>query len=239
VVSGNAGNAPVTVTLATRPAGGSWTSVGTTTAAGSGAFTISLRLPDSAGSTQQWRVSTGYGKAVTGSVAVQPVFPPTVSGPTYAGRGVTHFLHGTAVPGDVVTVWTAPAGTTTWTRLGRVRAAADDSWSLAAAFTVDTTWRATSPSGTSASGSTWIVPTIRAPSSVAAGSVAVVHGTALPGQSLTLSRRAAGSSAWLPVRTLTVAADGTWRVRCHPAGTMSYRATSHGQQSRVATVRVG
>ena len=105
-------------------------------------------------------------------------------------------------------------------------------------FTRDIEWRATAKSGTSTTGRTVIVPTIHAPASVSAGRLAVVHGVAVPGSSLTLYRSGVASSSWILAKTLTVAADGTWSVSRHPRHPMRFRATSRGHTSRVITVSI-
>src|SRR5581483_7591166 len=77
-VSGNAGGAPVAVTLRRRLPGGSWTDVRTATAASDGSFSLRLALPASTAGTPagpvRWGIVTGYGTPVTGQVTVQPVF---------------------------------------------------------------------------------------------------------------------------------------------------------------------
>jgi hypothetical protein len=241
-VRGNAGGAPVRVTLRARQPGGSWSAVTSATSRTSGHYSVTLPLADSPGQQTHWRIITGYGPAVSGTVAIQPVFPPTVTGPRRTAWHAHKTLTGTAVPGDVVTVWTAPAGTPAgspgWVQRGTVTAAADDTWSFPLRFSRDTAWRATSTSGTSEIGSTVVVPTVSAPAHVVAGALAVVAGRAVPGQSLTLYRQLSGTTTWAVDATVTVAADGTWSVRRHPRRSVSYRAVSNGQTSRTVSVTV-
>jgi hypothetical protein len=207
-----------------------------------GRYAISLPLADAAGKQTRWRVVTGYGPAVSGSVAIQPVFPPTVTGPRRSAWHSRHTLTGTAVPGDRVTVWTAPAGTASgssrWVNRGTVTAGSDDTWTLRLRFTRDTAWRVTSPSGTSAIGTTFVVPTISAPAHVVSRALAVISGRAMPGRMLTLYRQASGATTWAVDATVTVAPDGTWSVRRHPHKSASFRAVSHGQTSRTVSVTV-
>src|SRR5206468_12360729 len=129
-VIGNAGRAPVRVSLSARQPGGSWTTVRSVPARSNGRYRVKLPLATSAGQQTAWRVMTGYGPAVSGAVAIQPVFAPTVTGPRRSAWHVQHDLTGTAVPGDVVTIWTAPAGATAtssrWVSRATVPAAADD-----------------------------------------------------------------------------------------------------------------
>jgi hypothetical protein len=241
-LSGNAGNAPVKVTIGARQPGGQWTTVKTLTAKANGRFSASVPLADAAGQSTTWRVTTGFGRAATGSVSIESTFPPTATAAartTYL-RPVT--LSGTAVPGDTVTVWSAKAGTPVggsgWVNRGSAVAAADDAWSLSLRFGQDVAWRATSASGTSSAGSTVIVPRITAPSRVVRGSLAVISGTAIPGKPLVLYRRVTGTTTWTSDATPTVAADGTWSVRRHPTRSLDYRAVSHGQTSRIISINV-
>jgi len=241
-VRGNAGGAPVTVTLSARQPGGSWATVRSVTPDPDGRYRVKLPLADSPGEQTRWRIRTGYGPRVAGSVAIEPVFAPTVTGPRRSAWHARHALSGTAVPGDVVTVWTAPAGTPIgsagWVRRGSATAAADDTWSFRLRFARDTAWRVTSASGASAVGSTVVVPTISAPAHVVSRALAVIGGRAIPGQTVTLYRRVEGSATWAVSATRTVAADGAWSVRRHPSRSAAYRAESHGQTSRTVTVAV-
>jgi hypothetical protein len=175
---------------------------------------------------------------VTGDVAIQPVFAPTVTAPARVGWKAAHSFTGTAVPGDIVRIWTAPAGSTSWRSLGTARAAADASWSFPIRFTRDTAWRVTSPSGTSATGTSVVVPTIHAPASAAPHALVVVHGLGIPGSRLTLYRRATATSPWTSSGTVVIAANGTWTVNRHPRHPVSFRAVSHGQTSRTVSVSV-
>jgi hypothetical protein len=237
-VRGNAGDAPVRVTLRARQPGGSWAAVATAPSRSSGRYSVTLPLADSPGQQTDWRIVTGYGPVVSGTVAIQPVFPPTVTGPTRSTWRARKTLTGTAVPGDVVTVWTAPAGSSRWVQRGTVTAGADDTWSFPLRFSRDTAWRVSSASGTSQSGTTVVVPSISAPARVVAHALAVIAGRAIPGQSLTLYRQLSGTTTWTVDATVTVAADGTWSVRRHPRRSVSYRAISHGQTSRAVSVAV-
>jgi len=241
-VNGNAGNAPVKVTVAARQPGAKWVTVKTLTAAPTGKFTASVPLADAPGQATQWRVTTGFGSAPSGSIAIQSTFPPTVTGPSRAAYRARVRLVGTAVPGDTVTVWTARAGTSVdgagWTNRGTTAAAADNTWSMVLRFGQDIAWRVTSPSGTSVGGGTVVVPSIKAPSRVVRRSLAVISGTAIPGQQLVLYRRVAGTTTWIHDATLTVASDGTWSVRRHPRQSLDYHAVSHGQTSRTISLVV-
>jgi hypothetical protein len=96
----------------------------------------------------------------------------------------------------------------------------------------------TSKSGHSPVATTVIIPTINAPASTTAGSAVTFSGRAIPGQSLTLYRRWPGSTTWTAVRTVTVAADGSWSARRWPKHSAVWRAASHGQTSRSVTVTV-
>jgi hypothetical protein len=207
-------------------------------AGSNGGYALRLPIADSPGDVVKWRISTGYGTPASGSVTIQPVFPPTVAGPTRTVWRKPHVLRGSAVPGDRVTIWTAPAGSTSFTVRGTTRAAADASWTFDVIFGRDTSWRVTSPSGESATGTTLVVPSIHAPDSVHPGALAVVHGVATPGKELILYRRLDGATTWTPTRTLTVPTDGRWTVDRHPHRTGDFRAAAGGHASRVVTVVV-
>jgi hypothetical protein len=235
-VKGNAGKAPAPVTLQSRIGRASYATVATTTAGSDGAFHVRLPIPDAAGKTLDWRVTTGYGPAATGTLTILATFPPTVAGPASVHWNTTHNLTGTAVPGDLVTIWTRPVGSTSWVQAGSTRTPSSKQWTFPLTFTRDTEWQATSRSGTSIAGRTVITPSIYAPSSVPAGTKAIVHGWAIPGASLTLYRAAVGSTVWTAVKTVTVAADGRWSVNRYPHTAMRFRATSRGHTSRAVTV---
>ena len=150
------------------------------------------------------------------------------------------FHSGIAVPGDIVTVWTRRAGSTaSWVQAGSTRADASKAWTFPLTVTHDIDWRVSSPSGTSAARRTVVVPSIHAPTTSTSGAPIVLRGRAIPGQSLTLYRAYPGSTTWTAVATVTVAADGSWRVTRHPTRTVKFRAMSHGQASRTVTVTIG
>jgi hypothetical protein len=235
-VRGNAGNAPAPVTLESRQGKAAWSTVRTVTPPADGRFSLPLPLPDAPASSLSWRVVTGYGTAVTGTVSVLATFPPTATGPTSVHWNSSRTLSGTAVPGDLVTVWTRAPGTSTWIQAGSTRADSAKKWSFPLTITNDVQWRVTSPSGTSATTTTVVIPSIFGPGSAPAGSRVVLHGRGIPGQSLTLYRSPVGGSTWSAIATVTVAADGTWQVVRHPPATVRYRAASHGHTSRTITV---
>jgi N-acetylmuramoyl-L-alanine amidase/FlgD Ig-like domain len=238
-VRGNAGNAPVQVTLSARQGSASWTVVRQTTAATTGAFAARLPLPTT-GTTLSWRVTTGYGSAVTGSVSVLPTFPPTATGPARVTWNSTHAISGNAVPGDVVTVWTRPAGSTAaWVQAGSTKAASTKAWTFPLTVTGDIDWRVSSPSGTTSVLTTVVAPSIQAPSTSTAKALIVVHGTGIPGTGLTLWRQLPGTTTWTSVGITKIGADGRWQVTRQPWSTTRFKATSHHQASRVVTVTIG
>jgi hypothetical protein len=236
-VVGNAGKAPVEVTFSVRRSDGVWSTPTTRTADPDGRFAFRLPLTDAPGSVLKWRAATAYGQ-VTGFVTVQAVFPPTADGPARSAWNAIHVLTGRAVPGDLVTVQTAPPGGE-WTTVGKVTARADETWSFPLAFTRDLTWRVRSPSGKSATGLTRIAPTLRAPSSVDAGTRVTLRGRAIPGRLVHLLRRTAGSTEWVEVTAVRAAADGTWATVRKPRRTADWRVRSHHQSSRMVTITVG
>ena len=236
-VEGNAGRAPVTVTLAARPAGGTWTAVTSAKAARDGHYALHLPLDAPAGSAVTWRISTRFGSAVTGRVSVLPVFAPTATGPARTRWNVARTVTGTAVPGDRVSVWAAPAGSSSWTVVARTRAAGDTTWSVPVRFARDTDWQVRSPSGRSAVTRTVVVPSITAPATSTARQRIAIAGLAIPGTAVTLFRQSAAGT-WAVVRTVTADAAGRWSVPRRLRSTASFRAESHGQSSRTITVVV-
>jgi hypothetical protein len=238
-VVGNAGHAPVPATLSLRTAGGDWSEVRTVTAATDGHVRLGLKLPGNTEGVVSWRLVNGYGAPARGAVTVHPVFAPTVSGPAAAPWNHQQSLTGTAVPGDVVTVETAPAGTKDWSVRGRTTAGSDTTWILPVAFLRDTRWRVSSRSGRSVAGLTMIVPTLHAPASVTARTTpTVLHGRAIPGHTVRLWRAPAGTTTWVEVTSVVVGSDGRWSLTRHPRRSMTYRVTSHHQDSRSMTVSV-
>ncbi|HEU5033700.1 MAG TPA: N-acetylmuramoyl-L-alanine amidase [Mycobacteriales bacterium] len=234
-VRGDAGG-PVPVTLLSRPSGGRWAVVRRVTAAADGVFRARLPLPTS-GSSLGWKVRTGYGSPATGTVAVQPTFAPTASGPRRVAWNSTRELTGSAVPGDTVTVSTAAVGSSRWRVIARVRAAADKTWTVPVRFTTDTRWRVSAPTGTAPTGTTIISPTIHAPRHVAAGGRVVLHGTAVPGSTVALYHRTR-SGAWRLQKSVAAAGDGSWQVVRHPRRSTDYRVVSNRHWSRTITVAV-
>jgi hypothetical protein len=236
-VTGNGGGAPVAVTLSARQPGGVWTDLATKTASSTGRFAFRLPLADAAGDVTRWRVTTDYGIAA-GGVRIEPVFPPTVTGPARSAWNAVHLLTGRAVPGDRVTVETARPGHD-WAAVGKVTASSDATWSFPVLFTRDLRWRVTAPSGVSDAGLTRIVPTIRARHSIDRGDRVRLRGRAIPGHVVKLFRRTPGADAWVQVTSTRVAADGTWSVVRRPRKTADWRALSHRQTSRTIRVTVG
>jgi hypothetical protein len=236
-VTGNAGGAPVAVTLSARQPGGVWTDLATKTAGDAGKFAFRLPLADAAGEVTRWRVTTEYG-VDGGGVSIEPVFPPTVTGPSRSAWNGVHLLSGRAVPGDRVTIQTAPPGRD-WVTIGKVTAAADATWSFPVVFTRDLRWRVSSPSGLSAAGLTRIVPTIRARHTIDRGDRVRLRGRAIPGHVVKLFRRTAGRDTWVEVASTRGASDGTWSVVRRPRKTADWRVLSHRQTSRTIRVTVG
>ncbi|HMC71489.1 MAG TPA: hypothetical protein VKJ07_20195, partial [Mycobacteriales bacterium] len=168
--SGDAGHAPLSVQLWTRPAGAaSYALAGTVTAATSGAYTVSTMLPATSSPTPMaWKVVTTDGTTTfgttTGTVNVLPLFAPTSTAPSGGAYKHTVAVSGSAVPGDVVTLWTRPATGGAWSR-----AASSTSNASTGAFNTgftllrDTLWRVTSATGTSAARSVVVRPTLAAP----------------------------------------------------------------------------
>jgi hypothetical protein len=237
-VEGNAGSAPVTVTLAAKTAGGTWTTVTSTKAGPHGRYALHLPLTAPAGSSVTWRVSTRFGSAVTGRVSVLPVFAPTAVGPARTRWNAARTLTGTAVPGDRVSVWATRAGSTSWIVVARTHAADDASWSVPVRFTRDTDWQVRSPSGRSAVTRTVIVPSISAPATATAGARTTISGRAIPGTTVTLFQQRDVSAPWAAVRTVTADADGRWSASRRLRHTAGFRAEARGRTSRVVTVVV-
>ena len=236
-VVGNAGNAPVEVTFSARQPDGVWSVLARRTAEQDGRFAFRLPLADAPGAEARWRVTTAYGQ-VGDPVAIAPVFKPTVEGPAKSAWNGIHVLTGRAVPGDVVTIETAPPGAS-WATVGKVTAAADETWSFPLTFTRDLSWRVRSASGRSAAGLTRIVPTLRAPATTASGARLTLHGRAIPGRLVHVQRRPVGAVDWVELTAVRAAHDGSWSVVRRPQRTAEWRVVSHRQPSRTVTITVG
>ena len=239
-VSGNAGNAPVQVSLWAKPPGSSaFTLVRQVAAGATGGFAVRLPLPAvTAHTTLPWQVTTDFGPAVSGAVDVAPTFVPTATGPRRVAYDARRWLHGTAVPGDPVTLWRRFSGSHTWVRVGRATASSEQTWSIAYRFTRDTAWRVTSRSGTSATVTTLVVPTIKAPSTVAPRALVRLYGVALPWHRLTLYRQVVGGSTWTAVKTLPVPRTGAWNSWRRLGRSLRFYVVCNGRRSRVVTVTV-
>jgi hypothetical protein len=243
-VTGNAGGAPLSVQLWTQPAGAStYTLVKTVTAATTGAFSVTTTLPSaSAPSTMLWKVVTA-GAATTfgsaqGRVSVQPLFAPRATSPTTSTYRHVVSVHGTAVPGDTVTLWTRPAGRRTWTRVSSVASSATTgAFSRSFVLTRDTVWKVTSPTGASASRTVAVRPSLHGPSSLARGGTVRVWGYALPGHKVAVYRRPIGTSTWRYVGTVRAGSTGRWSGHFHLIYPMNVTVRSHGQSSGVLTIR--
>ena len=243
-LSGDAGDAPLTVQLWTEPAGAtSYTLAKSVTAAPSGAFSISTLLPaTSTVSSLGWRVVATDGTTVfdtaSGTAAVQPLFAPSSTGPT--GGAYKHALavSGTAVPGDVVTVWTKPASGGSWTRAASATSNASTG-AFNTAFTLlrDTLWRVASPTGTSADRTAVVRPTLAGPTRARAGSMVYFSGWAVPGQKVAIYRRSIGTAKWRYFATVTTGSGGRWYRHFRLTHPMNILVGSHGHWSSVLTVR--
>jgi hypothetical protein len=242
-VTGNAGGAPVSVQLWTRPAGASaYTLAKTVTAATSGAFSVGSVLPASAPSTVGWKLVTTDGSAtfatMQGTVAVRPLFAPTSTGP---GGGVYRHavrVSGAAVPGDRVNVWTRPATGGSWWRAASVTSDASTG-AFTARFTLvrDTVWKVTSRTGTSAVHTVVVRPTLAGPSRAKRGAMVYLSGWALPRHKVVLYRRALGTSTGRYYGAVWARSTGRWYAHFRLTHPLQVIATSHRHWSRILTIR--
>ena len=245
-VTGDAGHAPLSVQLWTEPAGASaYVLAKTVTAAPSGAFTVSTSLPaTSTPSSLAWRVITTDGTTTFGtsggSVAVQPLFAPTSTGPTGGAYKQSVSVAGAAVPGDVVTVWTKPANGGTWQRGASVTSnASTGAFNARFALLRDTLWRVTSPTGTSAARTVVVRPTLSGPHRARSGAMVYLSGWALPGQKVAIYRRSVGTARWHYFTSVTTGASGRWYRHFRLTHPMNVLVGSHGHWSGVLTIRYG
>ena len=243
-VSGDAGHAPLSVQLWTQPAGEtSYTLAKTATASPSGAFTVSAVLPaTTAPSSLAWRVVTTDGTTTfgtsTGTVAVQPLFAPSSTGPTGGAYDHAVAVTGTAVPGDVVTVWTRPATGGAWLRAGSATSdASTGAFNTRFALLRDTVWRVTSPTGTSTMRTVVVRPTLAGPRRASRGVTVYVSGWALPGQRVAIYRRAVGTARWHYFASVTARAGGRWYGHFRLTHPVNVLVGSHGHWSDVLTIR--
>lgn len=238
-VIGDAGHAPVAVRVLTKPPGSSSYVVATTvTAASTGAYTARITLPTVSSSTAlPWRVSTGYGADVTGATTVLPTFPPTASAPLSGHYGVAYVYAGKAVPGDVVTLYTHPAGATTFVKTATTTAAATTgAFAMSLALRHDLVWKVTSASGSTPTATIVVVPTLRAPSSVVRRTVVTLTGTGIPGQKVVVYQRFHRSSVRMLIGTLTISSTGRWALARRVDHASDFWCVSHGQTSHTASV---
>ena len=242
-VTGNAGQAPLSVQLWTQAAGATtYALVKSVTASATGAYAVTTALPtQTVASPFAWRiVTTGAGTTfgtVDGSATVLPTFAPTVTGPPTG-----YYLHsiavkGKAVPGDTVTLWTRPTSGSTWHRTATAKATAAGTWASSYVLRGDTSWRVTSPSGTSASGNTLVRPTLHVPATATKGATINGWGYAIPGQKAAVYRRPIGTTSWRYVGTVTAASSGRWAGHWHLIYPMNVQVRSHGQVSTVFSIR--
>jgi len=238
-ITGNAGNAPVPVQVLTKaPGASSYSVVKTVTAASSGAYTAKLTLPTVTASTPlPWRVSTGYGADVTGTTTVLPTFPPTATAPGSGHYGVATYYKGTAVPGDLVTLYTHAFGATTFVKTATATAAAGTgAFSIAVVLRGDVVWKVTSPSGSTATAQVVVVPTLKAPTSVVRRTTITLTGTGLPGQKVAVYQRFHGSTTRMLIGTVTISSTGHWSLLRRVDHSSDFWCVSHNQTSRTASV---
>jgi hypothetical protein len=243
-VAGNAG-APVSVQLWTRPSGSSsYTLTKTVTAAVSGAYSVGGVLPATTVATSMaWKVvstvaSATYG-STGGSIAVRPLFAPTSTGPGWAYYRGAVTVSGKAVPGDAVTLWTKPSTRGSWARVSTVTAnASTGAYSAAFRLVRDTVWRVTSPTGTTATRSTFVRPSLHGPTRAKIGTVVYVSGYALPGQKVAIYRRPVHTAKWYYFATVTASSTGRWVGHFRLRHSLNVIVGSHGHWSRAITVRI-
>ena len=213
------------------------------TAATSGAYTVSTMLPATSSPTPMaWKVVTTDGTTTfgttTGTVTVLPLFAPTSTAPSGGAYKHTVAVSGSAVPGDVVTLWTRPATGGAWSR-----AASSTSNASTGAFNTgftllrDTLWRVTSATGTSAARSVVVRPTLAAPTRAKRAAMVYLSGWALPGQKVAIYRRSLGTARWHYYGAVTARSGGRWYAHFRLTHPMNVLVGSHGHWSGVASIR--
>jgi len=238
-ITGNAGHAPVAVQVLTKaPGASSYAVAATVTAVSTGAYSARITLPTVTASTPlPWRVSTGYGADVTGTATVLPEFAPTATAPGSGHYGMPTVYTGTAVPGDVVTLYTHPVGTTTYVKTAVGTAAAGTgAFSISAVLKYDIAWKVTSRSGSTAAAQVRVVPTIRAPSSVARRTVLTLTGTSVPGWKVAVYQRFHGSSVRMLIGTVVTNAYGRWSLARRVDHSSDFWCVSHNRTSHAVSV---
>jgi hypothetical protein len=242
-VTGNAGGAPLAIQLSLRPSGGSWTVASTVQASPTGTFTARALLPATTSVTSvAWRLAaTGGGTTwgtKSGTVTDNPLFAPTARSArtTTYRHGVR--VHGTAVPGDPVRLYTRPVSGGRWTRVSTTTASATGAFGPTFTLVRDTAWRITTPTG-AVSGSVYMRPTLRAPRTAKRGAYVYVSGYAMPGQRVYVYKRAVGTTRWGRAVVSTVArSSGYWVARFRFRTSVNVVAKLHRQLSGIATIRL-
>jgi hypothetical protein len=238
-ITGNAGHAPVAVQILTKAPGASAYALATTvTATSTGAYTARIPLPSVTASTAlPWRVSTGYGADATGTATVLPEFKPTATAPGGGHYAAATVYTGKAVPGDVVTLYTHPVGSTTFVRTAATTASVTTgAFSFAVVLYRDTYWKATTRSGSTPIWEVVVVPTLRAPTSVVRRTVVTLTGTGLPGKQVAVYQRFHGSTVRMWIGTVTIGSTGHWSLARRVDHSSDFWCVSNRRTSHTVSV---
>jgi N-acetylmuramoyl-L-alanine amidase len=183
-----------------------------------GAYTLTL---SSAGPT---------GPAIPYTVAVTLHAPVELTGPAQVGYGQTETLTGSTYANSAVTLFQAPAGTTSYTPVASVTSDADGAFSWGYVGTVAMTTYAQSGAFVSPTVTAAIGPSISGPAAVLPGSVVTLTGTAPPGSDVQVFLQSGTNPAAL-LATLTAGPDGSWSTTYTADTTYSWYAVAAGLTS--------
>lgn len=181
--------------------------------------------------------------AVTGGVRTPSIvvkaLGTTLSAPAAVRRGTTVALRGLARPGARVDVFFRASGTTTFVDRRDLRASSSGAWATTYTATRDHAVFAATAEGRSATRITQAVyATISGPASVRRGSTVTLTGTARPGARVGVYFRPAGTTAYVPRRSLTASAAGTFRTSYVAEVSQAYYAVANGVRSPIRVTDV-
>lgn len=162
----------------------------------------------------------------------------TVKAPATTTYGATV---GVAVHGPArspARLYTRPVGSTQWTLRATLQTDSYGRASLAYVAARDQVHRVVIGSTTSSSVITRIRPTLAGPASATRGSTVTLGGTGVPGRTVRLYFRRAGTTSYAHRSTVTVRSTGRWSASYVATSTYSYYATSGCCSTAAVTTRV-
>ncbi|BEP14601.1 hypothetical protein acdb102_29120 [Acidothermaceae bacterium B102] len=208
---------------------GSFVQVGTVTARTDGSWT----WPFTFSGTTRWYATSRNLTSAPGTTLV--TLPPLVSGPATAGYGAAVRVTGRATPGQTVTLFLHKRGAVGYRSAATAVAGLDGRWAMSYLADEDYRWYVTAVSGRSKTVTTTIRPVAAAVPSARRGAHVRLHGTAVPGQVVTVFLASSGVR-WT-ARTLRANAAGHWGTIVTVTRTVRWYVTSRGVRSASGSTR--